>query len=465
MSSISSALSSLLGTSSSSSGIDISSIIQALTGSSSEGLDVTTAVTSAVTAAAAPETAWNTQLTALQGKASDLTIIQTAVQALDNDVQQLNSITGPLASSTVSSSNSGVVTATAASGAAQGTHVVTVNNLASTATWTSSEFASATAAVPADSFTITTGSGTTQTITSNGTQSLSDIASEINGDNLGVTASVITDASGSRLAIVANSSGAASNFTVSGSSTFGDNAVTAGQNASLTVDGISISSASNTVSGVIPGVTLNLQGASTGEVTLNVQPDASTAATAINQFVTDYNTVITDINTEFTDGTSGQGPLAQDATLINLQSAVEQSLSFMSGNTGSVNLSTLGISINKDGTLSVNSATLQNTLQNNFSGVQQFFQGTALNGFANNMDQQLTTFLAPGNGAFTVELSSISSQETTLQTEISNFQTNVLQPLQTRMTAEFSQAETELQELPNELKQISAEFNPNSNNN
>lgn len=466
MSSVSSALSSLLNGGSSSSGIDISSIIQALTGSSSSGIDVTTAVTAAVTAAEAPATAWSTTLTSLENQSSALTQIQSDVQNLDNDLQQLNSITGPLASSSVTSSNSSVVTATAAAGSTQGNHVIQVNNLATAASWVSSEFASTSATVPAGSLTITNGSGTTQTITTDGTQSLSDVASQINSDNLGVTANVVTDANGSRLSIVSNTTGAASTFTLTGSSSFGTNTVTAGQNASLTVDNIPIVSTSNTVTGAIPGVTLNLQSASTGQVTLNVQPDTSAASTAINQFVTDYNTVIGDLNAQFTNGSSGQGPLAEDASIINLQSAVEQSLSFLqpasSGST--VNLSSLGISINKDGTLSVNSSTLQSTLQNNFAGVQQFFQGSALNGFANNMDKQLSSFLAPGDGAFTVELSSISTQETSLKNDITNFMSTVITPLQTRLTSQFSQAETELQELPGELKQISAEFNPNSNN-
>ena len=465
MSSVSSALSSLLN-GGSSSGIDISSIIEALTGSSTSGIDVTTAVTAAVTAAEAPATGWSNTLTSLENQSSALTQIQTDVQSLDNDLQQLNSITGPLASSSVTSSNSSVVTATAAAGSTHGNHVVQVNNLATAASWTSSEFSSATTTVPAGSLTITTSGGTTQTITTDGTQSLSDIASQINGDNLGVTANVVTDANGSRLSIVSNTTGAASGFTISGSSGFGTNTVTAGQNASLTVDNIPIVSTSNTVTGAIPGVTLNLQSASTGQVTLNVQPDTSAASTAINQFVSDYNTVIGDLNAQFTNGSSGQGPLAEDASIINLQSAVEQSLSFLqpasSGST--VSLSSLGISINKDGTLAVNSSTLQSTLQNNFAGVQQFFQGSALNGFANNMDKQLSNFLAPGDGAFTVELSSISTQETTMKNNITNFMSTVITPLQTRLTAQFWQAETELQELPGELKQISAEFNPNSNN-
>ena len=341
-----------------------------------------------------------------------------------------------------------------------------VNSLATTASWTSNVYASSTTALPAGSFTVTGGGGASATITTDGTETLSDVANQINGDSLGVTASVITDASGARLALVANSSGSANDLTVTGDTGFGFAENQPGANASLTVDGINIASASNTVTGVIPGVTLNLLGTSQSEVSLSVQPDTSQASSAINQFVTDYNKVISDLNTEFTFTTgSGQGVLASDSTIRSLQTSVLSMLDYSApGNTSVPNLSSLGITVNNDGTLSVDSATLTSTLQNNFSGVQNFFQGTSLNGFANSLDQQLTSFTDPSNGAFTLDLQSISSQETDLQTDISNFQTNYIQPLQTQLQSEYSQAEILLQELPNEMKQISAELGQNNSN-
>ncbi len=126
------------------------------------------------------------------------------------------------------------------------------------------------------------------------------------------------------------------------------------------------------------------------------------------------------------------------------------------------NLTSLGISVNADGTLSVDSTTLSNVLQNNFSDVQNFFQGASLNGFANVMDQQLTSFISPADGAFTVDLQSISAETSGLQTDITNFQANVITPLQTQLQSEFSQAEILLQQLPTEMKQIDTELGQNS---
>jgi hypothetical protein len=104
-----SALSSLLSSASSPSGIDISSILEAALGSSSPGIDVTSAVNAAVTAAEAPEQTWETEESTLQSQVSALTQIQTDASTLDNDMQSLNSITGPLSAMTVNSSNANVV--------------------------------------------------------------------------------------------------------------------------------------------------------------------------------------------------------------------------------------------------------------------------------------------------------------------------------------------------------------------
>jgi flagellar hook-associated protein 2 len=466
-----SALNSLLASTSSSStsGIDLSSILQAATGASSSGIDVTSAVNAAVTAAQQPETDWENQEATLSSQTSALTQLQTDTTNLDNDVQALNSLTGPLSARTVTSSNSNIVTASAASGATVANHTVEVNSLATTSSWASGVVASATTDLAAGSFTITGATGTTTTIsTGTGTSTLNDVANTINGDDLGVTASVITDATGARLAIVSNTSGTASNFTVAGgSSGLSFTQAVTGADASLTVDGIAIDSPSNTVTGALAGVTLNLLNATPGtNVSLTVAPDTTAASTAINQFVTDYNKAVTDLNTQFTFTGTSEGPLATDSVVRSLQSTLEQALDYTytptSGTAAISNLSSLGISVNNDGTLTADSSTLASALQNNYSDVQNFFQGASLNGFANSMDQQLTSFISPGDGAFTVDLSSISTEQSGLQTDISNFETNYITPLKAQLQSEYSQAEILLQQLPTEMQQINTELGLNN---
>jgi flagellar hook-associated protein 2 len=121
--------------------------------------------------------------------------------------------------------------------------------------------------------------------------------------------------------------------------------------------------------------------------------------------------------------------------------------------------------VNTDGTLAVDNTTLNSALQNNFSQVQNFFQGTALNGFANALDQQLTSFINPADGAFTVDLQSIGSENTTLQDDVTNFQNNIITPLKAQLESEFSSAEIALQQLPNQIRDVDAELGINTSTN
>jgi flagellar hook-associated protein 2 len=468
----SSVISSVLGSTNTSNETDLSAILQAAMGASTPGIDVSEAVSAAVTAAQAPEDTWEAQITALATQTSDLTAFQTAATSLDNDMEALSSLTGAFASTTVTSSNSGALTASTTSGAAMGNTEVVINNLATTASYSSAAVANATTALSAGTITITNGSGTATTIsTGSGTSgdTLSDLESAINSAGIGVTASIITDALGSQLALVSNTSGSAGNFTVSSTASgFGFTAGATGTNASLTVNGIAISSATNTVTGVIQGVTLNLL--STGSSTLSVEPNTTGVSTAINQFVSDYNTLIGYVNTEFTDtpGT-GEGSLAEDPTISTLQSDLLQSMDYTAapatGETATTmpNLSSMGITVNSDGTLAVDTTTLDSALQNNYSDVVNFFQGNGTTtGFANAMNTQLTSFISPADGAFTVDLQSISSQTAALNTDITNYQTNVIVPLQAQLTTEYNNAEIALQELPNEIKDVDTELGLNN---
>jgi flagellar hook-associated protein 2 len=429
-------------------------------GSSSSGINVQAAVAAAIAALSAPEAQWEAQQQTLQTDTTDLNQIQTDVSTLESNLNALQDPLGALSSMTATSSDTSVLNASAAVGAAAGTHVVVVNNIASTASAYSNDVATGDTQLPTGGFTIQVGSGQpTQIQIGNGVDTLNELATYINGQNLGVTADVVNDASGSRLAITSNNSGSAAGFTISNATGLTFTQDSTGQDASLTVDGIPIDSPSNTVTGAVSGLTLNLTGADPGgQVTVTVAPDVSAASQAIASFVGAYNTAIGDVNTQYTVGANNQeGPLAGDATVQMLQNALLSSAGYSGGGNGVATLADLGITMNKDGTLSLNSATLTNAVQNNFSAVQNFLQGTASNGFVANLNNQLSTLTDPANGAFTVDLQSISSENQSLQTQINNFQTYINQQ-QTLLTNEYNQADIALQEIPQEEAQLNAEL-------
>ena len=220
MSSVSS-LNSLLASStpsssSASSSINLSSILSAATGATSTGIDVSSAVDAAIYAARAPERQWQAQQATLQSQTTALNSLQTAVQTLSTDLDSLNDPTGAIAAKTAVSSNGLIVTASATSTAVPGTHVITVQNLATTSSWYSSPLTSSGAGTGSSTLQIALANGKQASFTlgTNGTNSLTALASTINASSVGVSASVINDASGARLALVGQATGSVNAFTV-----------------------------------------------------------------------------------------------------------------------------------------------------------------------------------------------------------------------------------------------------------
>ena len=306
------------------------------------------------------------------------------------------------------------------------------------------------------------GSNTAATVTVDSTNNtLSQLASSINNQNIGVTASVIQDSNGYRLALVSTASGAPGDITVSGNTTgLSFTKGVTGTNASLVVDGIPISSASNTVSNVINGVTLSLGSSSPSTpVTVNVNPDTAQATTAINNLVSAYNTVIGEINAQFNvaaDG-SGGGPLEADNSLRDVQSQLLAALSYsVPGNSGVVNLASIGVNFNNDGTLSVDSGKLSAALSSNYSAVQNLLQNTS-NGFSQNLSRVLTNINGAGTGILSLDAQSVTNTSQGLTKQIADLQAS-LAAQQIRLTAIYAQVNTTLQELPLLQNQISQQL-------
>jgi flagellar hook-associated protein 2 len=262
------------------------------------------------------------------------------------------------------------------------------------------------------------------------------------------------------LAIVSNTSGTSGNITISGDTTgLGFTQAVTGSNASLTVDGVPINSASNAVSGVIPGVTLNLAGAAPAEtVNLTLTPDASQATTAINQFVSAWNTVMGDLNSQFdvaSDGTGG-GPLEADSILRGVQDQLLSAVTFsVGGNNGFVNLASIGVNMNEDGTLSVDSGTLSNALSNNYTSVQNLLQGTS--GVATALSNTLTQINDPSQGSITLDLQGLSQTNQSLTQQIDAMQTQLTTQTQ-NLTAQYAQMEATIQEMPSLQSEISQQL-------
>jgi flagellar hook-associated protein 2 len=417
-----------------------------------QGIDVQQFVQYAVANQEAAITALQTQQDTLGTQTSELSTISTDLASLSTAAAALSDPLGALDALVATSANTAVVNATASGTAAAGTHTVTVSSLATTSSYYTNELAASSTTISPGSFQIQVGSNTPVTVTVDSSDNtLSGLAASINNQNVGVTASVIQDANGYRLALVSNSSGAPGDITVSGNTTgLSFTKAVTGTNASLTVDGIPISSASNTVSNAINGVTLELGSASPGTpVSINISPDTSQATTAINNFVTAYNTVVTDFNNQFnvaSDG-SGGGPLEADNSVRQAQGLLLNAAVYsVTGNNGIVNLASIGVNLNDDGTLSVDSDTLSSALASNFSSVQNLFQN-ATTGFAQNLSDVINTIDAPSTGILSLDAQSISSSSQDLTQQIDDLQA-ALTVQEQNLTTVYANVNTTLQELP-----------------
>jgi flagellar hook-associated protein 2 len=431
---------------------------------SGQGFDVATTVAQIQAASSAIENPWNTQLTALKAQDSVFTALGTDLSTLTTSIQTLTDFDGVFSEKEGSSSDTDTVALTSASTSAiAGSHTILVSSLATTSSSVSGTVANASDTLSGN--VVITVNGESQTIAADG-DTLSDLAAAINSAGAGVTASILTDSTGSRLSLVSSTSGTAGQIDVSTSSLSDAGqaigfTTQAGEDGSIAVDGAPLTVSSNTVTNAIPGVTFQLlaQSAGTSPVQIQITNDNTDIETAVNNFVSAYNAVVKDLTAQTGDDANGNPePLAGTPLLSQLQTSLSSAL-FTGAASGSINsLEQLGISVNSDGsgTLALDSDTLDSALNNNFSDVTGFFQN------ANSFGQSLATTLnnlgtqAPGGAIFLAQQQN-SSQESALNTDITN-ENALLATQKTQLTTELNEANQILQSIPSQLDEVNSVF-------
>jgi flagellar hook-associated protein 2 len=313
---------------------------------SGAGFDVSSTVSQIVGSLQNVETPWKTQLTSLESQDTAISSLGTLLSNLSNDMSRLTDFTGIMAQKTGSSSDTNLLQLTAAtSSAVAGTHTVTITSLAKTSSGYLAPITKSTDTL-SGSITLQVGAtGTAQTIdvSTLSKKTLAGLAAAINSSGVGVTASVLTDSSGSRLSLVSGTSGANGNVTISANSivdsttssgTLAYTSAVPGMDAQLNVDGVDLKSASNTVANLIPGITFQLLAPSTKESDGSLAPiqvvignDNATVESTINTMVSDYNSLISAVNTQEGNDSSGKPePLFGSPTLSLLQQQLLGSL-------------------------------------------------------------------------------------------------------------------------------------------
>ena len=433
---------------------------------SGAGFDVATTVTSILSVESAVETPWKAQLTSLQAQDTALSGLGTNLSSLSTALASLTAFDGVMAQKQGSSSNTNVLTLTAASpSSVSGSHTLTVTQLAQTSSTYSDLVVSPTDTL---SGSLTFGSGSTALTlnidTTNNT--LATLAAAINSGSYGVAASIVTSATGSRLSFVSRTGGSAGqiNLTPSLTDTTTSKSIAfavgqTGQDAMFNVDGVNTTSASNTVTGAIPGVTFQLLAtAPTTPVQVQITNNNIGIETAMQTVVAAYNAVSAAIKLqEGTDATGAAQPLYGNPTLGQLQTQLSGSL-FSGTASGAIkDISKLGLTLNQDGTMALNVATLDSTLNSNFGDIAGFFQNTG--SFGQTFSKMLNSLGSSSTtGSISLALAENKSQETDINSNVTHEDARIAAQ-KTLLTIELTTANQILQSIPQQLNEQTQIYN------
>jgi flagellar hook-associated protein 2 len=398
-------------------------------------------ITRAVGIASLPMESLQGDVTTLTSQQSTLSGIGTDFSALQSAVQSLG--TAAAGTPTAQVSDSSAVSATATSGALNGTYSIQVDDVGSS-TVTLSKAGLTTVTDPtsgnissSSSFTLAV-NGVDSTITPSGS-SLEDLASAINSAGDGVQATIVNVGSNSspdyRLAVLSNSLGPSTVQLSAGSTPLLDTLST-GTDAEYKVNGgaTDVQSTSSQVT-LSPGLTVNLLAQTTSPVTITVSNNTSNLDNALSSFVSAYNSAVTALQQN--TGQNG-GALQGDSVIYSLTGVLDQIAQYTSGSGSVTNLADLGISLSENGQLSFDGGTTLSGASQ--SDVQQFLGSIDSSGFLQTANNDLTSVTNPTSGLIAGDYNSIEAEITGDNSQIANDQYNI-NTLQTNLQAQLSLAD------------------------
>ncbi|GAB4246313.1 MAG: hypothetical protein Kow00109_22430 [Acidobacteriota bacterium] len=358
------------------------------------GLDVQGIVSQLMWAERAPVRSLQARISSYQTRIDAYNELNSKLSDLLSTLTNLSDADA-FAAKTATSTNESALTATAGASATEGTYLIDVTRLALHDNFvTDAQFSTNDATIGTGSFDLQVGSNSA-TITIDATNNtLEGLRRAINDADVGATAAIIYDGTGYRLTITSEESGSSSAITITNNTlTLSDGttpltfsrthniADVSELDASLTVNGLAVTSSSNQVEDVIPGVTLNLLATTSSTVTLTVANDVETVQDNIQEFVDAYNEVYQYLNSQFEYVAAAEtsGPLAGEMIVRDIQrqlaSAVSSAVTGLSGSL--TTLASVGINLENDGTLSIDNDDLETALEEHFDEVAALFVAQA----------------------------------------------------------------------------------------
>lgn len=429
------------------------------TTAASNSIDVASLVSQLMAVERQPITKLNTKTTSYQAKISALGLIKSNVASFLTAVQALgSSSSSSLLAFKATPSDATVLSASASSTAVAGSYSINVTTLARAQNLAAAGQTLDTDPIGTVASTATFTIGATSTdISIAAGATLQDIRTAINAANIGVTATIVNDGSGSpyRLAISSNNTGLSNSVSSITVKLGGDDAINsllsynptentpvpapavpmaqtvAAVNAVFTVNGIQITKASNIVTDAIEGVTLTLSKEAT-PATLTVARDTAAVSDKVAGFVKAYN----DLYSALKNSTAykSKSALEGDATLRSFMTEMRSIAgAAVSGGT-LTNMYQVGLTFKADGTMQLDSAALSSAMGTNFNDVANLFNSAT--GYATAFASWATSANAIG-GTIDTKTAGFNTSITNIATQISTLEARMTQ-LQKQYTTTYS---------------------------
>jgi len=285
------------------------------------------------------------------------------------------------------------------------------------------------------------------------TNTLVGLRDKINSLGAGVTASILTTGDGNYLSVSATATGA-------GAITLKDDpdganaalltATNPGSDAQFSLNGINVTQKGNLVSSVIPGVTFRLLGSSNSATTITAATDRTKLSSALQTFVSGYNTLKSDLNAQ---AGAGAGLLTGNPIVTRLQDTLRQIASFR-GDSGTVqNLANLGITFDAAGKASFDT-TAFNALSDSSITDGFAFIGSATSGLAG-FSKVLRQFSDPIEGMITLEVAGIDRTDQSIQSQVARL-TDRVNLMQTNLSRRLATADSLLAQLQSQQQSLTA---------
>ncbi len=424
----------------------------------SSGLDTASIIEQLMAVESEPQNRLKTTLTTEQSNVSYLQAINTKVAALLTQAKDLSSGKGFNALTATSSSTA--VAASTTGGVASGSFSFSVDQTAAAHRLTFNSTAAGNGVVVSGGTSVTlTSGGVTKTLdTGNGT--LDGLVNALNGGGTGVTASKVKLDDGTfRLVVTASQTGAAADFTLTnadGSDLLGGAAVSAGRDAAITLGGDTIHSATNTFTGVVPGVNLTVSTAALGTtVEVTVAKDTDSVQNSVKAMVDGVNAILTQIDTltSYNADTKTSGPLAGDASLRTLRNSLLNAV-YPGDNT---TMADVGLQTDRYGKLVFDADKFATAYAADPALVASKFTSGTVDGFAARVATIADKASDKYTGTITAAITGHTSEIKELQDNIDNWDTR-LELRRTTLQNQFTALETAMNQMTSQSSWLAGQI-------